>query len=69
MVRSLTEKNRITEDSLLTPVKVALWLSVSPDWVRDHAIRRQPRLRTVKLGKLLRFRVGDVRKFIQERGR
>jgi predicted DNA-binding transcriptional regulator AlpA len=38
---------------------------VSAGWVRDHATRKQPRLRAVKLGKLLRFRQQDIEEFIQ----
>ena len=50
---------------LLTPGEVAQWLGVSAGWVRDHATRKQPRLRAVKLGKLLRFRQQDIEEFIR----
>ena len=50
---------------LLTPIEVAKWLGVSPGWVRDHATRKRPHLRAVKLGKLLRFRQKDVEEFIE----
>lgn len=51
-------------ERLLTPVEVADWLGVSPGWVRDHATRKDPRLPTVRLGKLMRFRASDVEAFI-----
>lgn len=54
------------EERLLTPHEVATHLRVSPAWVRDHATRKQPRLRSVKLGKLLRFRRPDLEEFIQQ---
>jgi excisionase family DNA binding protein len=49
---------------LLTVDQVAEILCVSPAWVRDHATRKQPRLKCVKVGKLLRFRMEDVEEFI-----
>jgi excisionase family DNA binding protein len=51
---------------LLGPSDVAKWLGVSSGWVRDHATRKSPRIRAVKVGKLLRFRPEDVEAFIQE---
>jgi excisionase family DNA binding protein len=51
---------------LLTVDQVAAILGVSPAWVRDHATRKQPRLKCVKVGKLLRFRMEDVEEFIGE---
>jgi excisionase family DNA binding protein len=51
---------------LLGPTEVARWLGVSPAWVRDHATRKQPRIKAVKVGKLLRFRAEDVEAFIGE---
>jgi excisionase family DNA binding protein len=52
-----------TEPGLLTPCQVARRLQVSSAWVRDHATRKEPRLRAVKVGKLLRFRAQDVEEF------
>jgi hypothetical protein len=49
---------------LLGPGDVARWLGVSAGWVRDHATRKQPRLKAIKVGKLLRFRPQDVEEFI-----
>ena len=57
---------KTSEEGLLTPREVATHLRVSPAWVRDHATRKQPRLRSVKLGKLLRFRRLDLEEFIQQ---
>jgi excisionase family DNA binding protein len=59
-------KHKFRQESLLTTQEVAEWLSVSPGWVRDHATRKQPRLPSLKLGKLLRFRTEDVKEFIQK---
>jgi len=51
--------------NLMTVVEVSGILGVSPAWVRDHATRKQPRLKHVKVGKLLRFRSEDVEGFIE----
>jgi excisionase family DNA binding protein len=51
---------------LLGPGDVARWLGVSSGWVRDHATRKEPRLKAVKVGKLLRFRPEDVEAFLRE---
>jgi len=50
---------------LLGPGDVAKWLGVSSGWVRDHATRKEPRLRAVKVGKLLRFRPEDIEEFLR----
>ncbi len=52
---------------LLGPGEVARWLGVSAGWVRDHATRKQPRIKALKVGKLLRFRTEDVQEFIRMR--
>jgi len=59
-----TPKQRLTPESLLSTEEVAKWLSVSPGWVREHVTRKNPRLPTLKVGKLLRFTSDDVREFI-----
>lgn len=56
----------VTEIRLLTPQEVAKRLGVSDRWVRDHATRRFPRIRAVKLGPLLRFRLADIEDFLIE---
>ena len=59
-------------DPLLTPEQVARRLNVSPDWVRDHSSRKQPRLPVIRLGGgpgragLLRYRASQIEKFIEE---
>jgi excisionase family DNA binding protein len=53
------------DKQLLSVKQVAEWLAVSPAWVRDHATRKKPRLRAVRLGKLLRFRPEDVEDFVR----
>ena len=55
-----------SEERLFTPRQVAARLGVSERWVRDHATRRHPRIRAVKLGPLLRFRDADVNEFIAQ---
>jgi excisionase family DNA binding protein len=49
---------------LLTAREVAARLSVSERWVRDHTTRRSPKIRGVKLGTLMRYRVSDVDEFM-----
>jgi excisionase family DNA binding protein len=52
-------------ETLLTAQQVADRLQVSVDFVQEHATRRSPRIKTVRLGKLLRFRPQDIEEFIQ----
>ena len=59
-------------DPLWTPEQVARELNVSPDWVRDHSSRKEPRLPVIRLGGgpgragLLRYRASEIEKFIEE---
>lgn len=53
-------------DPLLTVEQVAARLSVSEQFVRDHATRCEPRIPTVRLGSLLRFRTSDIDAFIEQ---
>ena len=59
-------------DPLWTPEQVARRLNVSPDWVRDHSSRKQPRLPVIRLGGgpgragLLRYRASQIEEFIEE---
>jgi hypothetical protein len=56
-------------NALLTIQDVAGWLNTSPEWVRDHATRRNPRIPCIRLGgkrALLRFRQSDVETFITQ---
>jgi excisionase family DNA binding protein len=54
------------DERLLTAQEVADRLGVSERWVRDHATRRNPRLRGLKLGPLMRFRWLDVQIFLEK---
>jgi len=51
---------------LLSVEQVAQKLGVSPAWVRDHATRKQPHLKRVKVGKLLKFQPDDIDEFIKQ---
>ena len=53
-------------ETLLTAHEVAKILKVSYGWVRDHAGRKQPHLRCIRVGDLLRFRPRDVKEFIEQ---
>lgn len=59
-------------DPLWTPEQVARRLNVSPDWVRDHSSRKEPRLPVIRLGGgpgragLLRYRASKIEQFIEE---
>lgn len=50
--------------SLLEASEVAKWLGVSEQWVREHGTKREPRLNSIRVGRLLRFRREDVEDFI-----
>jgi excisionase family DNA binding protein len=52
------------EERLYTSREVAVRLGVSERWVRDHATRRNPLIRAIKLGPLVRFRESDVAAFV-----
>ena len=54
------------EERMYTAREVAGRLGVSERWLRDHATRRNPRIRAFKLGPLVRFRWPDVQAFIAE---
>jgi predicted DNA-binding transcriptional regulator AlpA len=52
---------------LMDAVQVGQWLRVSRGWVLDHASgRRRPFLKSVKIGKSVRFRPSDVESFLRE---
>src|SRR5947208_11513055 len=59
-------------DPLWTPEQAARRLNVSPDWVRDHSSRKEPRLPVIRLGGgpgragLLRYRRSAIEIFIDE---
>jgi excisionase family DNA binding protein len=52
-------------EALLTVEQVAERLSVSPQFVRDHATRCEPLIPCVRLGSLLRFQNSDITAFIE----
>jgi excisionase family DNA binding protein len=54
------------EERLYSAREVASRLGVSERWIRDHATRRNPRIRAIKLGPLVRFRWPDVQAFLAE---
>ena len=54
-----------SREPLLDAIKVAEWLGVSRGWVLDPASgRRRPHLKSVKLGKSVRFKPSDVELFL-----
>lgn len=55
--------------ALMDVSAVAELLHVSAAWVRDHATRKEPRLPVVKVGKLLRFKLSDIERWIEEQSR
>jgi hypothetical protein len=52
------------EERMYSAREVAARLGVSERWLRDHATRRNPRIRAFKLGPLIRFRWPDVQAFV-----
>jgi excisionase family DNA binding protein len=54
------------DERMYSAREVAARLGVSERWLRDHATRRNPRIRAVKLGPLVRFRWPDVQAFVAE---
>jgi hypothetical protein len=59
-----TNRAQARFEQLLTSREVASWLGVSDRWVRDHATRRKPRIPSVCLSPLMRFRPEDIEAFI-----
>jgi excisionase family DNA binding protein len=54
---------------ILTPDDVAAWLRVSVKWLYDHTSRSKPIVPHLKLGGHLRFRRGDVERWLDEQVR
>lgn len=52
------------DEHLLNARQVADRLGVSERFIRDHTTRRSPKIRAVKLGKLIRYRRTDVDEFM-----
>ena len=71
-VKPIGPAEKTQYDPLWTPEEVARRLNVSPDWVRDHSSRKEPRLPVIRLGGgpgkagLLRYRASRIEKFIEE---
>jgi excisionase family DNA binding protein len=61
----MPDAQQIRQD-LLDVEEVAKRLKVSPQWVRDHATRRHPKLPCVRLGSLIRFQPRAVDEFIEQ---
>ena len=53
-------------DRLMNARQAAAKLGVSERWVRDHTTRRWPRIRGLKMGSLMRYRLADVEAFLAE---
>lgn len=69
---TVSAERGLTHDPLWTPEQVARRMNVSPDWVRDHSGRKEPRLPVIRLGGgpgragLLRYRASEIEKFIEQ---
>jgi len=69
LIESTTLSQSITlpgSDQLMNARQVAAKLGVSERWVRDHTTRRSPRIRGLKMGSLMRYRLADVEAFLAE---
>lgn len=54
-----------SQEKLMNAREVAARLGVSERWVRDHTSRRNPKIRAVKLGSLIRYKRADVEIFME----
>jgi hypothetical protein len=61
----LATRQKTTHEPPLNAREVANKLGESERWVRDHATRRSPKIRAVKLGPLVRYRPDDVEMFME----
>jgi predicted DNA-binding transcriptional regulator AlpA len=65
--QALSQSNTVPgNDRLMNARQVAAKLGVSERWVRDHTTRRSPRIRGLKMGSLMRYRLADVEAFLAE---
>ena len=55
----------LSQERLMNAREVAARLGVSERWVRDHTSRRNPKIRAVKLGSLIRYKRADVEIFME----
>jgi excisionase family DNA binding protein len=51
---------------LLKTTEVASLLSVRPWYVTAHATKKEPRIKSIWLGRLRRFRRSDINEFIEQ---
>jgi excisionase family DNA binding protein len=58
--------DNFADERWLTVAEVAVLLSVSQAWVRDHVTRRRPFLPGRKVGKFWRFRASEMDRFLNE---
>ena len=64
---ALSDSIAVAENGrLMNARQVAAKLGVSERWVRDHTTRRSPRIRGLKMGSLIRYRLADVEAFLAE---
>jgi excisionase family DNA binding protein len=54
-----------SQERLMNAREVAARLGVSERWVRDHTSRRNPKIRAVKLGSLIRYKRADIEIFME----
>jgi len=60
-------RSQMTDTALLTVKEVATLLRISEGWVREHATgRRRPAIKSIRLGRAIRFRHEDIAQFIEE---
>jgi excisionase family DNA binding protein len=51
-------------ETLLDAAEVATILGVSRQWIRDHTTRIEPIIPHVRMGRKVRFRLADIKRFI-----
>ena len=54
-----------TVEELLDAAAVAKILGVSLQWIKDHTTRIEPIIPHIRLGRKIRFRSADIKRFIQ----
>jgi predicted DNA-binding transcriptional regulator AlpA len=65
---SIPSNSQTVDEPLLDAKQVAVWLSVSEDWVWDHSTRRAPFLPAIWLSDgAIRFKRSAISAFITER--
>jgi excisionase family DNA binding protein len=64
--KSLPSPSLMIQDRLMNAREVAARLGVSERWVRDHTSRRNPKIRAIRLGSLIRYKRADVETFMED---